>query len=286
MTKELQTQTPETVLPSGGAPPVDTPVTDGVPGTPAKPNIPETVPYDRFQEVNEEKKNLREQNERLLTILQSQGAKAATTAAQPIAQEEKVPELLPLPVRSAFTKDNEAGYEEFNEAAYLEALGKATQENALRMVRHEHQKETNQAENQRRAKQGQELLQTISTKHPDFPSLMIQSQPSQAVMDALYALDEDDRMGAAETAYHLAQNPAEMARLNAMAPAKAIAAVGKLLAKLTTPVVPAKVVSDAPSPSGPVKTTEVPENFDPLKSTSKEYAAHHPMADKVPWLKT
>jgi len=284
MTDLETTQELETTLPPGGEiPPVESPVTAGDAGTPtSKPNIPDSVPYDRFQEVNEEKKDLRLQNERLLTILQNQGA-ATHPAPAPIVQEE-TPDLLPMPTREAFTQDVD-GFPEYDEAAHFTAIGETAQKNAVRMVKHEQKIETAKTETQIRAKQGQDLYKAIIETHPDFETLMNQSQPSTAVVEALFALDEDDRKVAAEASYFLAKNPNEMNRLNSLRPQAAIVAVGKLAAKLSLPNVNPKTVSDAPSPAGPIKTTETPTNFDPLSSTSKEYARHHPMADKLPWLK-
>lgn len=287
MTEEATTQNLETTLPSGGdTPPVIQPVIEGSPGTPEVKNIPESVPYSRFQEVNEAKKSLQETNERLLTILQNQGA---PVQAAPVAQEEPKPDLLPMPTREAFTKDVD-GYPEFDEGEYLATIGKVAQENAVRTVKHEHKMETVKTETQHRAEQGQTLVNEVIETHPEFRELMTQTQPSPAVGEALFILgtsgDKDDRNGAVEAAFFLAKNPGEMRRLNAMNPQAALVAIGKLSAKLALLRVNSKAVSDAPEPTGPVKVTDSPDTFDPVKSTSKEYARHHPMADKLPWLKT
>ena len=284
MTELETTHELETTLPPGGdIPPADTSVTPGDSDTPtSKPNIPDNVPYDRFQEVNEEKKELRIQNERLLTILQNQGASAQSVQAPPV--QEELPDMLPMPTREAFTKEVD-GYPEYDEAAHLAAIGKTATDNAMRMVKHEQNTETARTETQRRAEQGQALHSVIIEAHPDFPELMKQGSPSGVIVDAIYALDREDRKTAAEVTYYLAKNPGELHRINGMDDRTATLTLGKLAAKMSSPAATPKTVSDAPPPAGPLKTTEIPTTFDPLKSTSAEYAAHHPIADQLPWLK-
>lgn len=272
----------------GGEPPVTEPVTEGEPGTPEPQKVPETVPYSRFQEVNEEKKGLREVNERLLSILERSGT-AAPGAQTPPAKEPEIPkpDLLSMPSRDAFTKEVD-GYSEYDEAAHLAAIGTVAQENAVRMVRHEHMLETTQNDMQRRQEKGNALVNEVIEKHPEFRELMNQNVPSPAVGEALFILgdDQEDRPSVVEAAFYLAKNPSELRRLNAMPPQAAIAAVGKLVAKLALTTTKPKTVSEAPNPTGPIKTTETPTNFDPNKSSTEEYIRHsgHPAVEKCPWL--
>ena len=277
-----------TNLPTDGDPSVTAPVTDGEPGTPeVKPTIPETVPYTRFQEVNTEKNDLRATNERLLAILERSG-----TAAQPAAPPAQVPEppkpeLLSMPTREQFTKEVD-GYPEFDEAAYMAKIGEVAQENAVRVVRHESSVETVKTDMARRQEKGNALVNEVIEKHPEFKDLMNQNTPSPAVGEALFILgdDQEDRPAVVEAAYFLAKNPAELRRLNALQPQAAIAAVGKLVAKLALSMPKAKTVSDAPNPIETVKTTEVPTNFDPNKSSTEDYVRHsgHPAVAACPWL--
>ncbi len=91
-----------------------------------------------------------------------------------------------------------------------------------------------------------------------------------AVADAI----KDSENGPA-IAYHLAKNPKESARINALSPLSAAREIGKLEAKLGTPKQPpAKKTTKAPAPIAPVGGNNEIVEKDLSDMTMDEYAAY------------
>ena len=81
----------------------------------------------------------------------------------------------------------------------------------------------------------------------------------------------------AELTYHLAKNPAELARLQKLSPRKALAELGKLEPKYLEPAAAAKetvsiarTVSQAPAPITPLEAGKTVVQTDPAKMNFRE----------------
>lgn len=282
MAEELTTQNTEVTQPTGADAPVTEPVTEptaepGAAEVTTTTTPPDTVPYSRFKEKNEEAKLLKE------LLLQSRQAAPATAQPEPVqAPPIPGPQLPARPDPTQFTDAD--GYRDNDK--YLEAVAewKAT---ALFLER-EHQGQIAQQQQQVQASRdkAQSFVSRVTEQFPDFlQNLAVSGNPTDAVAGAIFAVEGENPQLAAQIAYHLAKNPAEMHRLNNMNPYHASVMVGQLAAKLSAPGVQPKLVSNAPAPAGPVKSTEtstgVVDLYDPHTDT-KDYAAHHPAAK--PWV--
>lgn len=287
MADELNTQTTETELPSGGVPPVDEPVkTAGEPGAPgvdgapaeggeAKP--PEMVPYERFKEVNEQAKVLR-----TLLLNREQAAPMGTQQVQAPAEPQQ-PAFVPPPEPNPKEYTDEDGYEDPVKKAI--AYGEWASKKAI--AEHEHKQglakvQESQNANVTRARQ---FVTKVSTKFPDFQeNIRIAGNPYDHVAAAIIAMDDIEPEAAEKIAYHLAKNPLEMARLNDLSPLQASIAVGQLATKVSLPAAKPKMVSDAPNPTQPVKNTQTETQVDPAKMNARDYARTHPATANMPWL--
>ena len=107
--------------------------------------------------------------------------------------------------------------------------------------------------------------QAAAQAHPDYRELMDSTEipVGPGVLAARQALLEEEN--GAEILYHLASHPAELKRIAALSPAKAILEIGKLavsLAPSSSPENPQPKVSSAPKPPPPLPrgTTRTADN--------------------------
>ena len=205
---------------------------------------------------------------------------------QPVQEAPQIPgpQLPAAPTREAFTKDVD-GYAEFDQVAYAVAMAK--HEVTCEFLNRDHQQhlERIQAENQQKAQEGQTFVSEIVQAHPEFDSLSRQYPPSPAVGEAVGILANINRKMAIEAAYYLVKNPEELRRLNALHPEAAKIAVGQLAERLSLPPAKPNLVSAAPNPTQPVKTTETQTTFDPNKASMEEIGRQHPATANLPWLR-
>lgn len=264
MSEELNTQDqPLDTLPPGDASPVDTPVKE-----PGESGPPENVPYERFKEVNEERKFLRD----LVSRREAEAAPKAATS-DPVAIPE--PAFVPPP--------------EPNESEYLDAdgdidyvkqarvMGRYGAQVAMAEAEHKRQVERGKTTAQETVAKATNFVQKVSAKFTDFQdSIRISGNPSDDVAAAIIAMNDTDPEIAEAVAYHLAKNPGEMARVNNLSPLQATTAVGRLAEKLVRLQPDPKKISDAPNPTNPVKNTTKTDTFDPSKASPEELMKHHP----------
>jgi hypothetical protein len=201
----------------------------------------------------------------------------ASAQAQP--PQIPAPQLPPKPRQEDF-QDND-GYQD--QEAYFEALADYKAE--CKFIERDHQQNLArmQEEQRRMTEQGNAFVDEIIQAHPDFAEKMRLHTPSEAVGRSLGILKTLDTKAAIETAYYLASNPAELKRLNQMAPEAVTITLGQLAAKLALPPVQPNRVSNAPQPVSPVTSTEVNETFDPKTCDMDTYGRHHPACPS--WLK-
>lgn len=111
------------------------------------------------------------------------------------------------------------------------------------------------------------------TRMPDFVEVVGKSEVpmSAALQEALM----DSEKGP-ELVYHLAKNPAEAERLNAMSVRQMDREIGRLETSIGTkapPAPPAARTTNAPPPVKPGSPASAPANTDPSKMTQTEYEA-------------
>lgn len=97
-------------------------------------------------------------------------------------------------------------------------------------------------------------------KYEDFDRVVL-TNPAFVQSDAVATLIKESEFGA-DVAYHLATNPDDMRRLNALPPLLAAREFGKLESKLSAPPPtpePRKLISQAPEPVQPVQPSAVVE---------------------------
>ena len=260
----------------GGTPSVeDQPEIDGGAGTPEPKRVRAPVPYDRFQEKNEETKSLKEQNAQLLEILKNQTG--APAAAPPVASvvQDTGPDLLSMPDKDAFTKDDE-GFPEYDEKAHFAAISQIATENALRTVRHEQQKVSTQTAQQKATQEHLEWVNQGETKHPGFlkkvetqiiPILNQYAKPEFEAVTTFIKKSPESY----EVLVYLADNPAETRRLAMMDSATALREVIALESKLKKPE--------------SNRTTTAPNPIKPLGGSDTTVASIDDIKDDDEWFK-
>jgi hypothetical protein len=117
----------------------------------------------------------------------------------------------------------------------------------------------------------QRVAETVS-RIPDFVEVV--SKADIAISPALQEALRDSDKGP-ELVYHLAKNPGEAERLNAMSVRQMDREIGRLettiVAKPAPPAPPAARTTNAPPPVKPGSPASAPANTDPAKMTQAEY---------------
>lgn len=124
-----------------------------------------------------------------------------------------------------------------------------------------------------RAQSWQEKLTAARADTPDFDQIMNNADIAVANHVADLLLESD---AGAKIAYHLAQNPEALEKINGMSPAKVAIELGKLEATLTKP-------APEPEPKPDVRTSKAPRPTTPIgqgRSTTPSLA-DMPMEDYV-----
>jgi hypothetical protein len=112
----------------------------------------------------------------------------------------------------------------------------------------------------------QERILDFAAETPDFhavannPSLPITPVMAEEIMDSDYG---------PQVQYHLGKNPREAAQIAALSPREQIRAIGRIEARVSTPVT--KRVTQAPAPIKPVAGNRTPASFDPNKASVEDY---------------
>ncbi len=284
MTDELNNPTDPNQLPAGDVSPViDEPVKEVVadPGAAAPQGPPESVPYERFKEKNEEAKGLKDENAVLRNLLINRGQQPSAPQAQEVRLDLQAPAFVPPPPPPASEYTDEDGYEDQVQKAMAMATW-ATQK-TLAEADHKRTVEKSKAAEQTNIDRARNFVAKVSAKFPDFQEgIRVSGNPNDHVAASIIAMDEQDTEAAEKVAYHLAKNPGEMQRINMLSPLQASIEVGRLAFKLSLPKVEPKTVSGAPPPNEPVKNTQTTAPFDPLKADMKTYARQHPA--RAPWI--
>jgi len=216
----------------------------------------------KAEKAAKEARELREENERLKAQVANKSAEAAPVKTDPAKPAPKV-EAKPKPKPEDFTSVDD----------YTDALVDWKLDEKLAA------KEQTQAERQKAVAETTRLVEVMKgwdaqikavaaePEYADFSDVVLKGnvQYPEFLCQALY----EDENGA-KVAYQLAKDPALLADIKAMSPAKAIAKLGRLSAKFdaveTTPVIPATEPqkpkpqpSAAPKPivpsSGPTQTS-------------------------------
>jgi hypothetical protein len=137
---------------------------------------------------------------------------------------------------------------------------------AGKRLREIEQERTIQQKNAERLSSFNERSAAVRQANPDFDAVLQSAAigVSDAVMETI--LESDD--GPA-VAYHLAKNPTELYRLNAMGDRQQMLELGRISARLSTKV-PERKVTQAPPPAPAVKATGSVSKYGP-DMTDKEY---------------
>ncbi len=137
---------------------------------------------------------------------------------------------------------------------------------AGKRLREIEQQRTIQQKNAERLAGFNERSAAVRQANPDFDAVLQSAAigVSDAVMETI--LESDD--GPA-VAYHLAKNPTELYRLNAMTERQQVLELGRISARLSTKV-PERKVTQAPPPAPAVKATGSVSKYGP-DMTDKEY---------------
>lgn len=166
----------------------------------------------------------------------------------------------------AATKPTPAQFEDYGD--YVEALTdwKADQRDAKRSE--SDASRSAQRADQLRGQEWQTKVSATSATIADYNEVVGKSELPVAghVAEALMDADRGP-----ELAYHLAQNPEVMGKLNDMSPARAAIELGKIEATLGE--TPAKATTKAPAPITPVRSGSSTTK-DPAKMDMAEYTAY------------
>lgn len=212
---------------------------------------PESDPEDTKQEEpkedgDEERPKGKGFQKRISQLTQKIRGLEAEIQKRSTAPEPK-PEVATPKSEGKPSPDNFNSYEE-----YVEALTDYRVEQRLLKQREEAQQQEAQAQQKQILDRWNEQSEAAREKFEDFDEVLNSVPPPPPAIQ--YAIMSSDQ--AAEVAYHLAQNPKELARIAKLEPLAAAREIGKLEVKLSKPVTPPATpkpkVTSAPAPIKPV----------------------------------
>lgn len=209
----------------------------------------------RFNELTADKRELAEQNRRLMELLQGKGA-------QPSQPTQPQPSGPPKP-------EDYSDYQAFQDARTAWVAEQKAMEKVgalVQMMRAAQERQQQEQVVRSVAEKMEASLKKIRAEAPDYDDVIqnldIEAPPAMA--KAIFDSDDPARI------FHaLAKNPSEARRIAAMPPLAQIRAIGRIEAALST----TPQVSNAPRPGKPVGTSAGSTEKSPRDMTPDEYYA-------------
>jgi len=213
---------------------------DGDAGDPSAPKDSKTVPYDRFKEVNDQKKTAMEMLELETQARIAAEARANAAPPPPAAPVQEVKK----PRRNDF--DDEDDYQDARDD-YRDAQAdiKAQERHQAKVVADN--QHIAQTEAQRVVSDFNTRLDASVEKIPDIMTsfdFVNTHTPSKEFATALMSSEKSPQM-----VDYLAKHPAEMAKVKAMKPLEQVKFIGGLEARMEPPIINKKTTNAPPPPT-------------------------------------
>ncbi len=177
-------------------------------------------------------------------------------AQQPKPKEPEQPQAKPVA----------ANFESYE--AFVEAQTEWAVKQALAERDRADQQRQRASQAQAQAQSWAERVNSAKTELPDFDLVMSSSTApmSQAMAEAIRESEQGPKV-----AYHLAQNPAEAARIAQLSPLAAAREIGKLESSLSAPKAQEKRTTQAPAPAKTAVGSGRSTEGDPSKMSQADY---------------